>query len=287
MPLRFLALGLMLAVGVVSGTFAQAQTAGAVADADRRVVSLGNLLQMEQVIELMREEGIENALALETEMFPGQGGPRWHAVADQVYDPMAMRDIFDAAMLIELSGDDAMLAEIEAFFASPLGVRVVGLEIAARRALLDDATEEAAKVALDDMMAAKEPRFGRLQAFAEVNDLIESNVMGALNANLAFYRGLAEVGDLDETLTEEQMLTEVWAQETDIRNETEEWLFPFLALAYQPLSDADLEAYHDFSATGAGQKVNAALFLAFDAMFSKISLDLGRAAARQMQGQDL
>lgn len=287
MPLRFLAFGLLIAVGALSGPFAAVRAQTVVADADRRIVALGDLLQMGEVIEVMRVEGIENAVSLEAEMFPGQGGARWQAVADQIYDPVAMRANFDAALLVQMAGDDALLRDVEAFFASDLGKRVVTLEIAARRALLDDAAEEAAQVALQAMTDDKDARLTRLQDFAEVNDLVESNVMGALNANLAFYRGLAEVSGFSEDLTEEQMLSDVWAQEDDIRAETEEWLYPFLALAYEPISDADLAAYHDFSASPAGQKVNAALFVAFDGMFTEISRNLGRAVARQMQGQDL
>jgi len=289
MSLRFLVVGLMLALGVVGTPQSFAQTAPETASQalDQRIIALGDLLQMAQVIEIMREEGLKNATALETDMFPGQGGDRWQAVADQIYDPASMRADFDATLLVNLHGDDARLTEIETFFASPLGVRVVMLEIEARRALLDPAVEDAAKVVVQDMAADRDARLARLQAFAEVNDLIESNVMGALNANLAFYRGLAEtVGPAGE-VTEEQMLTDVWSQEADIRAETEDWLFPFLALAYRPLSDEDLAAYYTFSESAAGQKVNAALFAAFDSMFTGISRDLGRAAALQMQGQQL
>jgi hypothetical protein len=62
---------------------------------------------------------------------------------------------------------------------------------------------------------------------------------------------------------------------------------PYLAMAYQPLSDADLEAYIAFSRTPEGQVLNRALFAAFDALFNALSRDLGLAAARLMAGQDL
>jgi hypothetical protein len=108
-----------------------------------------------------------------------------------------------------------------------------------------------------------------------------------LNASLAFYQGMAEVAAFQEAMPEDQMLADVWAQEPEVRAETVDWLFPYLALAYKPLSDADLAVYQDFSGSPAGQAVNAALFAAFDAVFVAVSLDLGRAAAKQMQGQEL
>jgi hypothetical protein len=92
-----------------------------------------------------------------------------------------------------------------------------------------------------------------LRRFAEANDLIESNVAGALNANLAFLKAMAEAGGGGTVGGDaEAMLAEVWGQEAAVRAETEAWLFPFLALAYQPLSDSDLEAYVAFSETPEG-----------------------------------
>ena len=189
-------------------------------------------------------------------------------------------DVFDA-----LPKDD--LASMEAFFGSEMGQQILKLEIGARRALLDSDVEDVAKVAWSDMAAEDSPRAAQLRRFAEANDLIESNVMGAMNANFAFYRGMAEAGSFPEAMTEEQMLQDVWGQEPQVRTETESWLFPFLALAYQPLSDADLQSYISFSESPAGQRLNAALFVAFDAVFTQISADLGRAAALQMKGEDI
>jgi hypothetical protein len=120
-----------------------------------------------------------------------------------------------------------------------------------------------------------------------VGDLVESNVMGTLNSNLAFFRGMAATGGETFGMTEADMLDEVWRGEAEARDQTVDWLFPFLTLAYQPLTDAELQAYVDFSDTAAGRKVNAAMFAAFDSMFDRISEELGRAVALQMKGQDI
>jgi hypothetical protein len=153
--------------------------------------------------------------------------------------------------------------------------------------LLDDAVEDAAKVAAADMAQDHDPRLALIRDFAVAGDLIEMNVAGAMNANLAFYQGMAETGGFAEEMTEDQILSDVWGQEPQVRADTEEWLFPYLALAYQPLSDEDLEAYTAFWETAAGKRLNTALFAAFDVVFTDISRDLGRAAALQMQGDDI
>jgi hypothetical protein len=204
-----------------------------------------------------------------------------------IYDPATMRSRFEAGLVEALAGSDAELAAIEAFFTSETGQTALRLEVEARRALLDPQVEDAAKLAWEDLRDGGEPRADQLSRFVEANDLIESNVMGAMNANLAFYRGLSESGALATEMTEDQMLSDVWAQESDVRAETTDWLYPFLALAYQPLSDDQVDAYIAFSESAAGNSLNGALFAAFDKVFSQISLDLGRAVASEMQGEDI
>lgn len=252
-----------------------------------RIVALSDTLMIGQVMSVMRDEGMDYGNTLETEMFEGRGGDRWQAVVGAIYDADQMRKRFDAALTTQLAaaGDD--LGQIEAFFGSEQGQRILTLEIDARRALLDAGVEDAAKVAWADMDDANAGRADLIRDFVRANDLIESNVMGALNSNLAFYRGMTDSDAYPEEMTEQQMLEDVWGQEPDVRMETENWLYPYLALAYEPLPDADLEAYIAFSESPAGKRMNAAMFAAFDVVFTQISADLGAAAARQMQGEDI
>lgn len=251
-----------------------------------RIAALADVLMIGQVLDVMREEGIASGSDMADEMFAGQGGAGWQGMVALIYDPETMRRRFDAAFAEALQGSSEVDA-IAAFFAAETGQRLLRLEIEARRALLDPDVEAAAKLAYADMQAQRDPRLAALRAFVATNDLIESNVMGALNANLAFYQGLAGAGAFADAMPEDQMLAEVWATEPEVRAETEDWLYPFLVLAYKPLSAAELQAYQDFSESPAGQAVNGALFAAFDAVFVALSKDLGRAAARQMQGQEL
>jgi hypothetical protein len=48
-----------------------------------------------------------------------------------------------------------------------------------------------------------------------------------------------------------------------------------------------MTAYVAFSQTPEGQRLNGALFAAYDKVFRKVSYDLGRAAALLMQGSDI
>jgi hypothetical protein len=245
-------------------------------------------LRIPEMIAVMQDEGIAYGDDLEDQLFPGAGGARWDQAVARVYDEPALLQRFQSAFAANLAADPQAMDRIVGFFGTDRGQQILSLEIEARRAFLDEAVEEAAAVSVDDMRASDDPRLALLERFVAANDLIEQNVSGALNANFAFYQGMSDGGAFDDAqMTEAEMLADVWSQEPDIRAETEGWLYPFLALAYEPLSDADIEAYLAFSESQAGQAMNAALFAAFDTVFSDISRDLGRAAAEMLSAQDI
>jgi alkylhydroperoxidase/carboxymuconolactone decarboxylase family protein YurZ len=243
-------------------------------------------MQIGPMLAVMHEEGLAYGEDLATDLL---GGPsdRWSAIVRRIYDTPAMEAAFSMRFAAEMAAYPDALGPIEAFFASPQGQRIVMLEIEARRALLDQAVEDAAAVLMQDMVAAGDPRLEKLQAFVASADLEDQNVVGAMNANFAFMQGMAAAGGPAAQMTEEEMLADVWGREADVRASTREWLYSYLALAYQPLDDADLAAYAAFWETDAGQTANAALFAAFDTVFVGISRNLGQAAAVQMQGDDI
>ena len=238
-----------------------------------------------EIVEIMREEGVSYGEDMETELFAGRGGARWLAMVDQIYDAEWMATTVRNRFDTELAAQD--IVPMVAFFTSERGRRIIQLEVTARRALLDESVDEASRTALSAMILDRDPRLDLIREFAEANDLIESNVTGAMNASFAFYTGLAQGGAFPLEMTEEQILTDVWSQEEMIRDDTEEWLLSYLALAYRPLSDDDLRAYIAFSETEPGVAMNRALFVAFDEMFEALSLALGQAASRFLAGEEL
>ena len=248
---------------------------------------LTEVLLIGEMIDVMREEGLDYGDQMEGELFPGRGGASWAMDVSRIYDPVWMRSQFDAAFTAGLADDPDAVAAILNFFDTASGRHILALEVEARRALIDPSVEDAAKARVEDMRDKGDPRLVALLRFAKVNDLIEQNVSGSLNSNLAFFQGMAEAGGPGGDVTEDQMLSEVWAQEPAIRVETEDWLFPYLAMAYGPLSDAEIDGYVAFSTTNPGQKLNQALFTAFDRLFTSVSRNLGLAAGRQLLGEDI
>ena len=108
-----------------------------------------------------------------------------------------------------------------------------------------------------------------------------------MNSNYAFYIGLLDGNAFPRRLSENEVLADVWSQEDEIRDDTTEWVYSYLLMAYQPLSDEDLEVYTAMSRTEEGRALNRALFAAFDDVFVDISRNLGIAAARFISGQDI
>jgi hypothetical protein len=242
-------------------------------------------LGMQEMMQIMRDEGLAYGKTIGTDMLQGGVTPQWNVAVSAIYDVEMMYEEVRGAFEEALEGDDidAMLD----FYTSEPGVSIINLEVSARRALLDEAVDAASKENAALAMMDATPRYTMIKDFVETNDLIESNVVGALNSSYAFYMGLIDGGAMPAGMTAETALNDVWTQEPEIRDSTTEWVYAFLLMAYQPLEDAELQAHIAFSQTEAGQDLNDALFMAFSGMFDDISRALGLASSRFMMSQEL
>lgn len=287
--LKATALGIVLAVPSVMSisTPLPAQTADPGLGGTSQLGQIAELLMIDDLLAVVRQEGVTNTAEMDADLLAGGGGASWVEAVSQVYDPAAMRAQFDLGFSAALQGDAETQAAMLAFFDTPLGRKILRLEIEARRSLLEPDIEDAAAAVWQAARGDAPARVAQLEGLVIASDLIESNVMGALNANLAFFRGLEKGGGFDAPMTESDMLAAVWQQEGDIRKETVKWLYPYLYMAYQPLSDAELDQYLAFSTSAAGKRANAALFAGFDVVFAAVSQNLGLAAAGLMNGDDI
>ncbi len=243
---------------------------------------LAEVLRLDEVIDIMRDEGKEYARELEIELMPEGAGQLWQQHIARVYNAKDMRSEVTEALENRLTPKD--LAAIVAFFDTKTGQEILRFENAARRAMQDPAVEDIAWQQFSALRPGTERRLA-LHRFVRANDLLERNVAGALNANAQFFRGMTRGGAL--AMNEDEILRETWGQEQELREDTEKWLFGFLHLAYQPLSDAVLDDYIRFSKTPEGQALNTALFEGFDSMYRLISYRLGLGAAIALSGSTL
>lgn len=250
---------------------------GAVAQGRLAVDPVLDALRLGEVLDILAEE----SRASGHELSSGTGGASWDQLLVAIHDP----DLWEPQMRARV---DQVLApeyipQVLGFLGSAQGRQFVELEISARRALMDDAVEAASMARVEQLRAEDAEILEQVARFMQVNDLVEANVVGALNANVAFLTGLqagsgAPRGDV---------IADVWEQEPEIRASTEDWLTMFLTTAYAPMASEDLEVYIAFSESEAGQAFNRALFAAFDEMFVATSHATGQALGQMLRAEDL
>jgi hypothetical protein len=240
-------------------------------------------LRLDELIEVMAEEGRDYGADLAGQIFDRGGGPTWSARVGALYDPVAMTEEIRPLFLRSFEVVDT--APLERFVASELGQRIVEHELDARRAFLDADVEAAANQGVDVLRAGDPERYALIEEFIATNDLIETNVAASMTFSYAFNRGLVD-GQM-EGMTESEALADAWAQEEEVRQDTRDWLFAQLSLAFAPLSDDEVARYIEISRTEAGSALNAALFRAFEPTFSRIAHGLGKAVARSIEGHDI
>lgn len=255
----------------------------AVAQDTPDMAALLDALRVEESVGIMRAEGLEYGASLADDMLPGVSAEAWAAQVSKIYDPARMAHKVSDGLAAAL--EPGYVAPALAFLTSDTGQEIVALELSAREAFLDPDTEEAALTVYEDAKTAQTPLYLQVQGLIDDSALIDFNVMGALNANLMFYRGLEEGGAIE--MGEMEMLSDVWEQEDAVRAESETWLGSFLMMAYRPLAAAELDAYAAFYRTPEGRALNAAIFEAYDGMYEQVSYLLGLAVAQQMTSEEL
>lgn len=285
--LRAVLLALLLpAVLLTSGAAKAEQTASR-----DRVEALLDLMEIDQIIAIMRAEGLTYGAELGADMLRGGGGAAWDMQVARIYDQAWMRATVRDRFVERFGQADP--TPLIAFFETETGREVVMLEVSARRAFMDESVEEAAREAFRAVAGdlggtsprGLDPHLSAIDAYVTVNDLVGFNVMGAMNANRLFFRGLVEGGAME--MTDADIMSDIRAQYEQTEAETREWIYAFLMLAYAPLDAGQISDLADLSQTPHGRALNSALFDSFDVMYGALSEALGAAMAGQMQGEEL
>ncbi|MEM6407019.1 MAG: DUF2059 domain-containing protein [Pseudomonadota bacterium] len=240
-------------------------------------------LKLEEMFEILREEGLETAEEIARDDQAITPSAAWSARMSRIYDVERMEQIFSSA-LSETRNVEAS-EEALAFFESELGKRIVEVELYARRSLVDETVEDAVR---EQALALRESNPDRIEAyqdFIDINGFVENNLAGALNSNLAFFRGLASNPEF-RAMDESTMFEQVYQQAEEIREDMVDWTMNFSVLAYSVLNLEEMQAYIDSAASASGQTLNTALFAGFDEVFEYHSYELGRAMAEFMAGDE-
>lgn len=252
-------------------------------DAIDRVLALSDALRINDIAQVLHREGRAYGVDLNRDMLDGRGGVYWSELVDDIYSAKRLADTVSIAMLNGLS--PAQIEDSLTFFQTEAGKNTISLEISARIALSDPNMEADARSYYHRLKGSDDARFDLISQYIVVNDLLEQNVAGALSFSYYLYRGLVDGGALE--MDEDSIRAEVWRDEPETRADTESWLFGFLLMAYQPLSDQDIQANLAFSLSEAGQALNLALNDGFEMAYRDISYGLGLGLAGAMAARDL
>lgn len=251
--------------------------------ADARISVLVDVIALPEAAAILSEEGIGQAQGINDDMLGGQGGAGWLAQVQRIYDPQRMVESVRAELEDALEGE--ALEAVITFYASDLGTQIIGLENAARVAIQDPDVEAAARARYQSVVGSDDARLALLDRYVAGGDMVSRNVTSAINSNFQFLRGLAD-GDAIE-MSEADMLSDAAGDLDEVTQDTTEWLFGYLLLAYHPLDANDLETYVTFSESPAGQALNRALFAGFGRAYEDVSYGLGRAVALNMLAEEL
>lgn len=253
-----------------------------VANAQAQVTLTMDHLKLSELINIMRTEGLEYTVTMNTEMLNGQGGAVWEDQIDAIYDTQLMSEVVRKEIA---TIPETQLRQINQFYGSNLGAKIVDLEIAARNAMTDNDIKNIAEDNYQIALAQDPQSLLQLNVIVSEGDLIEKNVTAALTSNYRFYLGLVDEGSFDAS--EQEVIEQTWEQEDEIRLDTVKWMMGYLLLSYQSLDEAEMIELINFMKTRAGRALNAAIFDGFGAMYGDISYTLGRAVALNMVASDL
>lgn len=293
--LQILGLALLLALPTSSaaqpnGGMASGETASPdlSPQAQQVIDRIWQVLQMDQLMPVLRDEAMAEAPVIAESLFPRGGTGTWTRQVAAIHDPKQLEITFREGLANGIREDQ--LPRLNAaldFYQTPLGARIITLETTARQTMLNAEVEEEAVNRFAHAAEGEEPRSGQIMRLIEEADLVGPNVAGGLNAAVAFSEGFSAGGGFDMPMTRDEMLADAWSQEADIAAETLIWMQAYLMLAYSPLSDAELEQYIRYSTSPEGRALANVMFHGFDKIFIDTSRALGLAAARQMQGREL
>jgi len=175
-------------------------------------------------------------LGLEAQDF----GVQWTALADQVFEPNAIRR--DAKALLAQALSDEMLGHAALFYASDLGARLVAVENAAH--LAEDSAEERAQGAalVAEMEAEGAARLGYLKRMNHAIDPQDIGTQAAQDVQIRFLLAASDAGVINR-IDEATLRSLMAEQAAEMSVEIEASALASAARIYQSFDDTELETY--------------------------------------------
>jgi len=171
----------------------------------------------------------------------GDFGADWSRVATQVFDKEVMRGI--ALDILEQTLSDAALAHAAAFYASPLGQRLVEVENASHMSENTDETNQIGRQAVNKWGSEGSPRIGYLQRMNRAIDVAGTGVKAVQEIQFRFLMAASSAGVLENEIDGGALRALMAQNEAELRIRLKENGLISAAYTYRDISDDDLAAY--------------------------------------------
>ncbi len=235
-----------------------------------------SLVRIDEMVDVVREEGLSEYQGMPFDFFGGDFGNIWTDGLDRVFNEIELTNSIEQDFLNVIG--ETPRADIVSFLESDAWQVAVDYELKGRIAMLDPGVSDAAMTAYWNSFEKNTRRIQDITDLIETGDLINSNVVGAMNSMYEFNLGMISEG-LDLGMSEDDILVQIWSEEDSLRFDISEWIYSFLLLAYDPLETDLLQEQIEFFKTSEGKRFNRALIESFDRAYSRISFELGAAIA--------
>ena len=173
---------------------------------------------------------------------PGSFDDEWDRIAKDVFDTALMRDTAVTIMQETLSDED--LAHAAAFYASPLGQRLVEVENAAHTAP-DTQKQEQGESLVAAMVERGDERLGVLRDLSAAVDESGVAVRAVQEIQVRFLMAASNAGLLERELDEGALRAMMRETENELRLSMKQSALANAAYTYRDISDEDLRAYLD------------------------------------------
>ncbi|MEM9318146.1 MAG: hypothetical protein AAGA70_03980 [Pseudomonadota bacterium] len=227
-----------------------------------------------------------DAARIHQDVFPSVPLERWQAEIDRIYSLTGVVAAFEAAW-DEADVSAEARGEIIALYGTDLGRRVVAQQIEMSRYLATAEGADAARAALAEAEAARNPRLAELEIYrAELNS-VDRAVAAQLNRQISFWRGLIAGQGPAGTLSEDTILSALSADIEQRRAASEDWLRATHFMTFAPFTPEEITQIRAMNRSAPGRELLRAAHASYGRVFDETQYQLGLAAARLLNADDI
>lgn len=216
--------------------------------------------------------GLDAALSQSTSKVSDDERARVEKIFAHAYEPSRLRSAASASLQRHM--DPKQLAQIRAWYDSPIGIHITALEEAESAA--PTSPEQRGKQGLEAYAHSSSNRQALLRQIVDVTRAAEAITQMLLSTAVGVRRGILSLDPTSVGPSPADLGAKLEGQRGAIEQRYKGVMLASLASAYESLSDDDLRRYIDFLASEPGAGFTAASIRAMQDALAEAAEDLGR-----------